>query len=559
MDVQGAWKGAKVAILSVLDEDLGDSDIEHLYELRNRYSIDKDLLIESFEGVIEDRNGVQVDLATWQGSLGHRFEKYGQATLLLDEGVLYFSDQKVFQKVKRYYGGMYDVKEVVAERHHRLSLRLRYQKKQRDMVDLERVGVIPGSVVVTKNNERLDPKHYTVSAAGQIFFQPSAGIHSSSIIRVQYEYEPYGYGRGYDRANVILRGAWLFGGADNYIGATFLSSIEQVAMDGVTLGNEPRSQLMGGVDLRMNVLDMWSGLHHEAHALFLETEVALSIYNPNRKNKALVHSIEGEDYSYSLTMDSQEHYYTVNPQLEAEGRQLGKSYYIDFSRYSIFGGRRSLQFSHQNEQRMRETKSTVGLTHRLDVNFKDFTNKGGPYTVFEEGSRSRDLYPDQHALVIDYDFREADVGKGYVSYLSVVAAKGKSRNFGEFNSLEVIYKLVSAANEEGSLLASPETVGMFFEVGVLSEDLDRDGRLDEETFAGDVDGFEFNYSGEDGRILRTRIGGSHEGGGEGSIRRYGNDKKDSEDLNGNGQLEGLSAGEERLHRYPEDSASEIAR
>ena len=548
-----------VLVIWVADEDMGNDEVQDLYELRSHYRVagkNEAIGVEELEVVLVDRNGVRVDERVWKGTFEHRFARYGEAKFLGRDGVIYFEDPRALAREPVHYGGMYEAKNPSLEEHHRLSLRVRRRVLKRDRLDLGEVGIIPESVEVYRDHQRLAKHLYRVDSLGGIVFEEEAQVHAGSQVEVRYEYRPLGEGvggGGYDKVLGTSRLEWFLWGKENWMGATFLASVEESRLNAPGIGEEPTSQFIGGMDMRLDLVRLWKRQDENNHALILESEYVMSVFDPNRNGSALVNPVDGTETGFALEEDERRYYFTANEQLERLGRRLGKAYFIDFHEYVLLdfgGGERSLLFTHENERRMRRSGSRTVTVERQDVNFRSFGTKAGPYTLDEEGVLNRGLHPGQKALVMDYDFTDLEEGtEGYVSFLTRSDWGSAARDFTKVDSLEITYKVLPAADEEANLYASPGVIGFMIEVGDLNEDLDLDGKLDEEIFLSDADGFGFDYK-QRRVVRRTHIGGGKRGWQGDSQITEGNGLLDTEDLNGNGRLDRLGAHEERLYRYP---------
>ena len=542
-------------IIFVSDEQLGDSDITNYYELRNRYRIEKSIEIESLKILITDNNNIKIDPSEWRGTFNHTFDIYGDSRIILNKGYFYFEDQEVFTRQSTYYANMYSVKEPNAENNNRINLELSYKTRYKNYIDLERFDIIPESVVIYKDNQLLEKKKYTVTSFGRIFFNKGEELYRGNKLKVYYEYRPFG--SSLQKAIAATRMDWQFRGAGNYIGMTLAGSLGQASLNAPQIGLESSSQLVGDIDTSIDLISMINRSRHNRSSLILDGEYAFSIYNPNNNGKATVNTVEGDDLTFSFPGSHHSYYLTANPQLETlANRSLGKSYYIDFSEYSFLNpdNKVSLEFTLNNEQAMRINNAN-SFIYRQDVNFRPFNIRPGPYQIVSEGYLSRTLFPNQTSLVFDYDFQAAHTttspSNGYVSFITRSQFVGRSSDFKRYNTIEIIYKLLPTTDSSGNLENNPKVLGFSIDIGNLNEDFDLDGQLDEENFISDADGFTFNYNKSPiFNPIETKLGGGDKGWNSPDDIAEGNGRKDTEDLNQNGQLDALTSAQEQIENYP---------
>ncbi len=542
-------------IIFVSDEQLGDRDITNYYELRNRYRIEKSIEIESLKILITDNNNIKIDPSEWRGTFNHTFDIYGDSKISLNKGYFYFEDQAVFTRQSAYYANMYSVKEPNAENNNRINLELNYKTQYKNYIDLERFNIIPESVIIYKDNQLLEKKKYTVTSFGRIFFNKGEELYRGNKLKVYYEYRPFG--SSLQKAIAAARMDWKFRGEENYIGMTLAGSLGQASLNAPQIGFESTSQLVGDIDTSIDLISMFQRRRLNKSSLILDGEYAFSIYNPNNNGKAIINTVEGDDLTFSFPGNHHSYYLTANPQLETlANRSLGKSYYIDFSEYSFLNpdNKVPIEFTLNNEQAMRANNAN-GLIYRQDVNFRPFNVRPGPYQVVSEGHLSRTLYPYQSSLVFDYDFEASHAttspSNGYVSFITRAQFVGRSSDFKRYNTIEIIYKLLPTTDNSGNLEDNPKVLGFSIDIGNLNEDFDLDGQLDEENFISDADGFTFNYNKSPiFNTIETKLGAGDKGWNSPNDIAEGNGRKDTEDLNQNGQLDTLTSSQEQIINYP---------
>ena len=545
------------AIIFVPDENLGDADIPYVYELKNHYSIDDIAEIESLQISLLNYNEDEIDPNPWRGTFEHNFQHYGKAELKLTKNYFFFEDPKVFARLPEYYNGMYENKHL-DNTYHKLKIRIRYRKEYKDFINLNRFNVVASSVVVYIDNQLISKDQYTVSSFGRIYFSRPEILTRGSKVIVHYEYLPFG--SSLQRLIFASRFDWTLRGPENYIGAMLVGSLGQSATAAPQLGFEPNSQLVMNVDTKLDLSSMWQRKRKVDYSILFDAEYAFSIFNINNNDKAIFNTVEQDDVIFEMSSAAPNYYFTANPQLERIGKNLHKSYFIDFSSYAKLNNSKTpWLFTIENEKRMRENNQGDVLTYRQDVNFRPFEVKPGPYELIGEGYLNRLLYPAQYALVFDYDFHKASAltsastgdGNEYISFITRAQYSGVSRDFKNYRFIEIVYKLLPAADNKGDLLSNPQAIGFSIDLGQLNEDFDLDSVLDEENLINDAKGFSFDYKTNDiHKAIITRLGAGIIGWQSPDEISKGNNRKDTEDLNNNNQLEGNDADKEIIVSYP---------
>ncbi len=178
-----------------------------------------------------------------------------------------------------------------------------------------------------------------------------------------------------------------------------------------------------------------------------------------------------------------------------------------------------------------ETEDLVG---NVSVNDYTWTPPSSQQFPYKDGSKPGPYVAGANAegfarvMVMDYDLSSSQKWVG--AQINLSTGKSGSVNFSKISAIRFAYKVVAFSGAELSLN---------LQTGAVSEDLDGDGVLDEESGASSR-GYEFN----DG-VLTLYVGGGQKG--------LGNGKRDSEDANWNGVLEQENS--ELVFPGPADSSS----
>jgi len=239
-------------------------------------------------------------------------------------------------------------------------------------------------------------------------------------------------------------------------------------------------------------------------SLNLSGEYAGSYYNVNSFGQAMLDDFEGTIERLSLSIHQNYWYLSGSRPGTDEEKYRGKLYFLNCYDYDddYYG-------------------NWLTLKEAIDGGrtYQDYSKKPGPYNA-DEGHLSKeqleDIESDQLSLVFDYDFENKT--NAWVGVIYNQAFSG-GRDFRNFSDLVMWVKLQDTDVDDAS-------VKVEIDIGEFSEDLDNDGVLDEEK-SKDDSGFLFNPL----NGVNTYIGGGP--GGD----YPGNNRIDSEDLNGNKQLD----------------------
>ena len=547
-----------IAVLHIADNALSDGNLIHSYELRNHYSISSSVDLSSFEAKIVDQGGDLLDKNVWLGSREHTFERSGRVFLEQKSGYFYFEQKKPFANYLGYKSelqeGFYEVKSPTAVNHN-LNISVNFDVEEVDFITLGRFNIIRNSVVVIRGGQVLSKSEYRVNYFnGKIYFNQKQKLLKGEVIEVHYEYQPFG--SSLQKILIASRLDYTF--RDNsYIGSTLAYTRGQDFTSAPEIGFEVGQQFVMDIDTHLELIGLFQRRRHTDYSLNFEGEWSFTLNDKNQNDLARIDDLENQ-ISLSLPKSFVSYYLTANPYLDST-MVLGKSYFVDFSQYPLIGGRTTEEFTFDKERNMLRNIENSLLIKRQDVNFRDYRVRPGPFQVIGEGHLSSDAYPYQSSIVFDFDFALGADNSGVIakkSYVSFIAPVGltTSADFTEFNQIEIIYKLLPKYDfDTGEMLSDPKAIGLSFDVGQLSEDLDLDGTLDRENNEANVNGFEFNYV-NNGYVNNTRIGSGHRGFNSSNEITIGNDILDEEDRNDDGIF--IRGHEERVTTYPSEETLE---
>ncbi|MFC1504227.1 hypothetical protein ACFL6D_02300 [Spirochaetota bacterium] len=517
------------------------------YELRNFYRIPQRMDPQSISGIMRNREGDQVLSTVWYGESEFEWQTLGKMYMLIDKDVIYFSYTKPFSLMTD-YKGFYEKNTIdytAQNEYHAYYMEIEYEERVSGRkVDLH-WNVIPGSVVVRRNETILPPSEYSVDyVSGKL--QLNRELQKGETLEVNYEYKPFGTAL----QRTLVAGRVDYQIRDNsYIGSTIAYSSAQRPIGAPDPNSAPNSQFVMDVDGNLELFSFLRRRASKDFTLNISGEYAFSVYNHNTVGKAIINDMEGDDITYRLPESTYRYYYSVNPDLEGN-RILGKSYFRDFTRYkTIDQFPEPLPFTIKTEIEMKDKTEDDGILgfKRTDVNIRPFEAKPGPYRVRDEGYLDKDDYRNQTVMVFDYDFTDitnTTADGGYVSYTIPVSGR-TGKDFTRFNLIEIICKLVPTGDEDstGSYI-DPGVIGVSIDAGELNEDFDLDGIFDEEQTATDKDTMKFNYiNNAFGTTISnfTSHGNGIQGWGSPEIIGEGNGMIDTEDINENGALNDLDS------------------
>ena len=537
-----------LAVLTAPASILNDENLEHDYELRNHYPISRNTDINRLHIEIRNTRGELIDPLIWYGSERHIFVGAREAEVRIDEGYFFFEAERPLVAYTNHYldeygRGFYDYRNPTSE-ENRINFLVESSGEEIDFVDLERFNLIPNSVVVIRGGRRLDKKEYRVNYyTGRVYFNEKQKLLKGEKIEIHYEYRPFG--SSLQKVLLASRFDYVFRGK-SYIGGTLAFSSGQDTLSAPLLGNEVAQQFIMNVDTHLELISLFQKRRYTDLSLNLDMEYAFSLQDKNKKSLAIIEDME-RDQSFSLPKSFANYYQSANPHLD-QNRLLGRSYFVDFSSYLLTGSRSAVEFTLSEEQEMLRNTSD-GAIRRQDVNFRPYAVHPGPFQVTREGHLHPNDYPNQSILVYDFDF-DTGPGRSELSYVSFLVPVGSARsvNLSRFNRLEVIYKLLPSYDVGNRTIRSEAgTIGFSIDAGNLNEDLDLDGRRDEEGSQADINGFEFNYQKGDYEN-QTRIGSGFKGFFRPEEITIGNGRLDREDRNEDGLF--ITPTQERRETYP---------
>ena len=370
-------------------------------------------------------------------------------------------------------------------------------------------GIIPGTERVYLNGRLLSPSEYTiVYSLGELIFNYSTLINENDTIEVYYEYKPFWSGaQSFSIASRLdYKPSSIFS-----IGNTTVYNASQHGEGAPHISATPDGTFMSDIDGTINFARLF-GLPSDLD-FSVKGEYALSVYDPNNVDYAIVEDFEstGESFSFSKT----ENWWILSapvPTNIIDGMYYtnrGKLLYKDYRSYNLDGSFTLLNFN----------------ASLPSERIKDYSFKPGPYQALG-GHLSASEYPDisQTSLIFDFDFRSG--GEWVGAAMPIAGASGV--NLSEFNQINIWAYLQS--DEDGDNIYSDDgtaSVDLYVVVGNFNEDSDGNGILD-----GEVDqaqpGYDFhNYINKN--IVETKVGRGRLGEGDGYIQ--------SEDLNKDGVLQ----------------------
>ena len=522
---------SNVVILTVPTHQYDDENLKHLYELKNRYNIPKNTLFENLRIQVFDHYNIGIASEnTWKDANSHHFNHLGKAYFDLTEGLLIFEKEKPFSHLPNQYKGFYE-KSYFDERENGASLHLQYQETKQNQFTLKHRNVIKDSIKVYVNDALLSKKKYSIKHNTITFKPPPSGVIllTSDVITVKYKYlhSDNLYNQDYYWLNEVNFNLFKHSTIRLYSGIQWGLSLPHSP----SVLDAPSQFTFSGIEFYLKPFSFlkWH---------FLDLEIAgnyqLITFKENRYPKAIVDDSTRHSFILNLSLAEKEYYFSANSQLESKGYLLGKSFYRDFSEYSkIDNSKTLLEFTLENENRMRKDTQGNFFSHPKSENIFPFEKKAGPYTLQNEGHLEKRFYPYQDSLVIDYDFSNENNLLSYVSFIAKFSTLKKEVDLNDFSAIEIIYKIIPedptlSFNEMSDFFYS---LGLSIDVGSLGEDLDLDGVLDREIHANDTEGFPFNYQ-NGNHFINTHIGGSTLGWND----NQGNGILDSEDRNGNNIL-----------------------
>ena len=550
----------RVALLSVRDSELTEENLDQYYELRNHYSIPRDISVDQFELSIIDATGRLIDNNIWIGDINHLFEKSGEAVLDINNGLFYFTSRNPLTNYSTYGDvnerGIYDV-EIPSSEFNTINFRLNIDSNTITTFSVGRFNLVPGSVVVIRNGRTLDKSEYRVNyLSGRISFNENQILLKGEQLEVHYEYQPFG--NSLQKIILANRLDYNFFG-NSSIGSTFSYSIAQNFVGSPTLGQEAGQNFVMNLNTHLELVSLFSKRRYSDYFINLDGEYAFSVIDKNLKNVAILDDFESLNNTFSLSSSFVNYYQTANPSLDTKSsgeRVLGRSFFVDFSRYTLTGSRQSVAFTLEDEKNMNNNTSGNALFRRQNVNFRPYSIKSGPFQVVGETHLNRSEYPQLSSLVFDFDFdlsaglpegAEPIVNQSYLSYI-VPTSFNQSVNFANYKQLEIIYKLLPSYDvQTDSITSDPGVIGISIDAGQLNEDIDLDGIRDEEKFSSDVRGFEFNYTNEEYQN-NTQIGGGFLGFDNPESISVGNNIRDLENRNQDSIF--ITSATEDMIRYP---------
>ena len=527
------------AVLTVPDNVLSDLNLNEYYELRNHYFISTSVDISSLEGRILDRAGNLIDSQVWQSGLTHVFAEAGKVTIDLENGFFFFEATEPLRGYDGYsgenYRGLYDIKEPNDDNHN-LSFEFQFNSTQITQLELGRFGIIPGSVVVFRNGKVLKPSEYRVTySIGKISFNQSQPLQRGENIVVSYEYQPFALTS--QRFLFANRIEWV-PRKGSHLGASLGFSLGQLSQTSPEVGQETSQQFAGDIDTSLDIISLIQRRRNPDFSLIFGGEYALSVLDPNNKGLAKIEDFQGTSQaSYSVNSSFNSYYLTANPQLEAENRVLGKSYFVDFNQYSaigITGTRVPVLYTEIKENQMQNSPPPIGFLP-WNVNLRPYEVKPGPFEVQQEGFLDPNVHPNQSVLVFDYDFSDFAESNGYVSFITPISFfSDVSRDFTRYREIEIIYKLMPTYDRDTRAISTiePGVLGLSIDVGSrMNEDFDLDGVEDRELSSQDPTGFDFNYYNSRYNYSNvTKLGGGFKGWNSPDEIEVGNGRLDTENL-----------------------------
>lgn len=365
-------------------------------------------------------------------------------------------------------------------------------------------NVVEGSEKIYINGRLLSKSEYRIiPSIGEIYFNNPAMINDSDVIEVYYEYKPFWSGS--QKLSLANRFDYKPNKIIN-LGSTVVYNILQREEGAPQIGNNPDALFMGDIDGSLNFARLFN--FPEPLNIITKAEYAISYYDPNTLDYAIVEDFENSGENYSINKNEID-WILVSPTTNIDGLNYlnrGKLLYKDYRVDNWDGSVTPLNYSV-------ELSSDKILSYSF---------KCGPYNALG-GHLSPVEYPNisQTALIFDYDFRD---GGDWVGAVHPVGDGPSGINLSDYDEISIWVKLQSDVDgnniyEDNGL----EQVKFYLALGEFNEDSDGDKRLDYEVNSTDP-GYEFNNPFNNS--VDTRVGRGRKGGGDGKIQ--------TEDLNRDG-------------------------
>jgi hypothetical protein len=533
-----------------------------IYEVRGVYDL---------QGVDIDQSGFSVELYSpvykdipSPGSLGFYKTDYRN-------GILEFAAREPFRKLDNngaYYLNDKELANIYAEvqtasvfEDSKVKLKIEFTASQRSY-QLRHINIVPASEKVYFNGVEVSPsKYYIDYQTGYFLFtnQNDPPVNNLSRIEIRYSYIPFGQ----------MKESYLVGSRLEYqpvkeiragVGAYYNADFQPQSIQYV--GHEPRGLFITGVDLNLTadensmtaiINKLFDAKYENVPVKFYSYgEYAHSFYNLNTMGFALIDNMETTQESLDVNINAAEWGLSSVPPSLAGVNQCNRAplyykYYYD-----------PLHF----EYGLLPYTSQPTASPSWDALAGPYNISYGHLSMEQLVVQNNPQGAQQKSLVLDFNFSQAPN-----NLTPFVGIQNKINNavtdFSSFSQVEFYAKLDNISGADSG-------VALYLDIGSVNEDADGNGRLATEDIGldhidGDTNGNNIQDAGENWDIgernhvldydrytgatedigypfsptacptASTRVGGGP------NIRGYpatiGNGALNSEDLNGNGQLD----------------------
>ncbi|MBN1897624.1 MAG: hypothetical protein JW827_02520 [Spirochaetes bacterium] len=438
-------------------------------------------------------------------------------------GYIYFNRPEPFLFPGSFYisnpdKSIYEYNPQATDSYYYLHMEYRYESRTFSL----HWNIIPESELVFVDGRKLVRNvDYTIDyQTGQLEFKSDrVVITAETKIDVVYEYYPFG-----GSLQQILAGLRIDYEPYEWfkLGTVGFYNGKQTPAKVPTPNNATDNKWVGSVFGKFNfskeiMTDVINAVLKKRYkevpvSLSIDGEYAVSYYNINSFGQAMLEDFEGTIEKLSLSVYDDDWYLAPARPGSGEESSRGVLTYVDY-------------YDHADDVAGNYGKFGQGFNGRTP-HTNTYFEKPGPYTI-DDGhlatEQLQDYDADQPSLVFQYDF--AGKTNGWVGAIKSKAYEG-GRDFRNYTDFLMWVRLYDDDDIDNA------QVKLEIDIGEFSEDLDNDGILDEEQKKDDP-GFTFNPT--NGPIV-SYIGGGPKYSPDGQYLQ-GNNRIDTEDLDGDGQLD----------------------
>ncbi|MDH5716515.1 MAG: hypothetical protein OEZ22_02630 [Spirochaetia bacterium] len=532
-----------------------------IYEVRGIYDLATINIIESsFKFKVIKKN---FDTVNEMNTLGSKFIDY-------ENGIIYFNLREPFKNLKDISGNFYledlESSTIYTENQPSYVSTNSVFSLQFDFLgtiysyQLEHFNIIPRSEVVKVSGETISPELYYIdyeTGFFQFLDSQNPSISSQTPVEVSYDYLPFG---AKEQGYIAGVRADYEASKNLRLGSVLLYNGQFEPAEAPQIGAEPVSRLVFDNDIELNLNEEkitklintipvfdFDLLPVQANGYF---EYARSFYNQNTFGLALIDDMESSEETRDIPISEKDWVLSAVPPylstaVQCDRAPLYYKYYRDPSDFE----RGLLDFSF--------TPSAQPPYEKLS----------GPYNISEGHLESSQLKISQAekqvSLVMDFDFSKTNSGSQKFAAINTRNYSTTGVDFSNITYFEFYAKL----KDTNSLTSG---IKVIFDIGVINEDTDSDGWLDNEDIGLDLIDADINQNNQqdanekwdegerDGKINRNNNTGKTEdigykfnppdcqssdtivGAGpniEGYPDTKGNTVINTEDFNGNGKLD----------------------